>query len=123
MTTVGIDLGTTNSLVAYWSGEKAEIIPNVIGENLTPSVVSVDETGEILVGQIAKERLITHPDMTAAVFKRFMGTEKNINLVNIILRQKSFLPLYYIKVIKGRCRGFFGSSGRECGNQRTSIFQ
>lgn len=82
MTKIGIDLGTTNSLVAYWTDNGPEIIHNVIGARLTPSVVSVDETGEILVGQIAKERLITHPHLTAASFKRFMGTEKRYPMGN-----------------------------------------
>lgn len=77
---IGIDLGTTNSLIAYWSDEGAKIIPNVLGSNLTPSVVSVDENGEIYVGQIAKERIITHPHLTAAAFKRYMGTEKIYHL-------------------------------------------
>ncbi|HEX3046263.1 MAG TPA: molecular chaperone HscC [Bacillota bacterium] len=80
MPIIGIDLGTTNSLVAYWNEGGPVIIPNVLGSNLTPSVVSVDENGELLLGQIAKERLITHPNLTAAVFKRYMGTEKKYNL-------------------------------------------
>lgn len=80
MATIGIDLGTTNSLVAYWSDNGAVLIPNALGEYLTPSVVSVEESGEILVGRIAKERLITHPHVTASTFKRFMGTEKKYQL-------------------------------------------
>ncbi|WP_036696992.1 molecular chaperone HscC [Paenibacillus taiwanensis] len=77
---IGIDLGTTNSLVAYWDGKQAQIIPNVLGEKLTPSVVSVDDNGAILVGRIAQERLITHPHLTGASFKRFMGSEKKYKL-------------------------------------------
>jgi len=77
---IGIDLGTTNSLVAYWDKDQAVIIPNVLGEHLTPSIVSVDENGSILVGRIAQERLITHPHLTASTFKRFMGTEKKYTL-------------------------------------------
>lgn len=80
MTTIGIDLGTTNSLVAYWDKDQAVIIPNVLGEHLTPSIVSVDDNGSILVGRIAQERLITHPHLTASTFKRFMGTEKKYAL-------------------------------------------
>ncbi|KRG13155.1 molecular chaperone HscC [Lederbergia galactosidilytica] len=80
MTTIGIDLGTTNSLVAYWDQDKPSLIPNVLDQYLTPSVVSVDENGEILVGQVAKERLVTHPQHTASIFKRFMGTEKVYSL-------------------------------------------
>ncbi len=80
MITVGIDLGTTNSLVAYWTENGPQIIPNSLGCNLTPSVVSLDDNGEILVGQIAKERLVTHPHLSAATFKRYMGTEKKFDL-------------------------------------------
>lgn len=76
MSKIGIDLGTTNSLVASWSENGPYIIPNSFGDNLTPSIVSVDEKGEIFVGKIAKERLITHPSKTAAAFKRMMGTQK-----------------------------------------------
>jgi len=78
--TVGIDLGTTNSLVAYWTESGPHIIPNSLGSNLTPSVISLDEDGNLLVGQIAKERLVTHPDLSVATFKRYMGTEKKYNL-------------------------------------------
>lgn len=80
MATIGIDLGTTNSLAAVWQDHQAMLIPNVFGEYLTPSVVSVDDNGEILVGKIAKERLITHPDATVSVFKRFMGTKQQYTL-------------------------------------------
>ena len=80
MTTIGIDLGTTNSLVSYFKNDRAVIIPNVLGQHLTPSVVGVDDNGEILVGSIAKERLLTHPLLTASNFKRFMGTDKKYKL-------------------------------------------
>ncbi len=74
---VGIDLGTTNSLIAYYDGENgAKIIPNRLGEKLTPSVVSVDEDGTVYVGATAKERRITHPHRTIEVFKRDMGTKR-----------------------------------------------
>jgi len=80
MTVIGIDLGTTNSLAAYWTEDGPKMIPNVLGESLTPSVVSIDEDGHILVGQIARERLITHPERTASTFKRQMGTAKTYRL-------------------------------------------
>ena len=83
---VGIDLGTTNSLVAVWRDGKAQIIPNALGENLTPSVVGLDDDGQILVGKAAKERLITHPGRTVANIKRYMGTEKILSLD----KQKTF---------------------------------
>ena len=77
---IGIDLGTTNSLVAVWEDGRPRLIPNSLGEFLTPSCVSLDEDGTILVGRAARERLQTHPDKTAAVFKRFMGSERTIRL-------------------------------------------
>lgn len=73
---IGIDLGTTNSLVAIWRDGKAAIIPNALGEHLTPSCVSIDDDGTVLVGRAARERLQTHPQLTAAVFKRYMGSER-----------------------------------------------
>lgn len=76
MTVLGIDLGTSNSLVGYWNGEKVELIDNVFGKKLTPSVVGVDDNGDILIGEVAKQRLITHPECTVSTFKRYMGTDK-----------------------------------------------
>lgn len=80
MAVIGIDLGTTNSLAAVWTSTGPALIPNALGTYLTPSVVSVDENGDILVGDIAKERLISHPHVTASAFKRFMGTKKQFHL-------------------------------------------
>jgi molecular chaperone HscC len=76
MTIIGIDLGTTNSLVAYWDDDEAKLIPNVLKQVMTPSVVGLDDEGQVIVGEIAKQRLQTHPGKTAANFKRFMGTNK-----------------------------------------------
>lgn len=73
---VGIDLGTTYSLVATLRDKKPEVIRNSLGQILTPSVVSLLDSGEILVGQAARDRLVTHPDRTAALFKRSMGTDQ-----------------------------------------------
>ncbi|SFL74813.1 Hsp70 family protein [Rugamonas rubra] len=84
---VGIDLGTTNSLVAVWQDGAARLIPNGLGEVLTPSCVSVDEDGSILVGRAARERLQTHPTASAAAFKRHMGSDKRI-----MLGQRAFRP-------------------------------
>src|SRR6202012_961980 len=76
----GIDLGTTNSLISVWRGDRAELIPNVLGRVLTPSCVSVDDDGSLLVGQAALERLSTHPERTAASFKRYMGSDRKGHL-------------------------------------------
>ena len=77
---IGIDLGTTNSLVACFRNGNAEIIPNRLGKHLTPSVVSVDEEGTVFVGETAKERGMLHPLETARVFKRSIGTDKQYTL-------------------------------------------
>ena len=77
---LGIDLGTTNSLIAVWQDGEARLIANALGEVLTPSVVSVDDDGSILVGQAARARLTTHPQRTASAFKRFMGSDKRYAL-------------------------------------------
>ena len=76
---IGIDLGTTNSLIAAFIDGESRLIPNALGQFLTPSVVSI-ENRELLVGQAAHDRLLTHPKNTAAVFKRKMGTNAGINL-------------------------------------------
>ena len=75
MAIIGIDLGTTNSLVTVWRGGQIELVPNAFGEYLTPSVVSVGKDGEVHVGRVAKEMLITNPENTFAEFKRNIGTE------------------------------------------------
>ncbi|AWA38937.1 Hsp70 family protein [Pseudomonas sp. 22105] len=77
---LGIDLGTTNSLIAVWQDGQARLIPNALGDVLTPSVVSLDEDETILVGKAARARLTTHPERTAAAFKRFMGSDRQIEL-------------------------------------------
>lgn len=87
MAVIGIDLGTTNSLGAVYRNHQVELIPNRFGSYLTPSVVSVAEDGSILVGEVAKERLVTHPASTAASFKKDMGTDKKYTLGS-----KTFLP-------------------------------
>ncbi|MEN9354908.1 MAG: hypothetical protein RL318_2233 [Fibrobacterota bacterium] len=76
MAIVGIDLGTTNSLVCAWIDGRMQPIPNALGSFLTPSAVSLDEDGTVLVGASAQERLITHPDRSVAIFKRAMGTDQ-----------------------------------------------
>ena len=77
---IGIDLGTTNSLVGIYESGKTSLFPNVFGELKTPSVVSVLESGEVVVGKPAYNRLLTHPEVTIAEFKRFMGTDKQFKL-------------------------------------------
>ena len=70
---IGIDLGTTNSVVAIQEGEKTTVIPNEEGGRTTPSVVAFSAKGEILVGQVAKRQRVTNPENTIYSIKRFMG--------------------------------------------------
>lgn len=83
MAIIGIDLGTTNSLAVAFQQDEVVMIPNVYGDYLTPSVVSVDDDGQIIVGKSAKQRLITHPEDTTSLFKRNMGTKEKVKLKNI----------------------------------------
>ncbi len=76
----GIDLGTTNSLIAYYDGSEVVVVPNRLGELLTPSVISIDAKGEAYIGKSAKERSVTHPNESVSVFKRSMGTERIFRL-------------------------------------------
>lgn len=87
MAIIGIDLGTTNSLVSVYRNGRPELLPNELGQYMTPSCVGVLEDGSVVVGAVAKERLITHPAETASSFKTWMGTEKTFSLGG-----KSFLP-------------------------------
>jgi molecular chaperone HscC len=105
---IGIDLGTTNSAVAVWRDGQAELIPNSLGHRLTPSAVSVDEqTGEVMVGLAARERQSTHPQLTATVFKRYMGSQRTTRL-----GKASYLPeelsALVLKSLKADAEAYLG---------------
>src|ERR671935_1683304 len=70
---VGIDLGTTNSVVATLEGGEPTVIPNAEGSRTTPSVVAFSKTGEVLVGEVAKRQAVTNPERTVRSVKRHMG--------------------------------------------------
>src|SRR5580765_1772068 len=70
---IGIDLGTTNSVVAIMEGREPKVIVNEEGSRITPSVVAWDDKGEVLVGQIAKRQAVTNPENTIFSSKRFIG--------------------------------------------------
>ena len=74
---IGIDLGTTNSVVAVMEGGEPKVIPNEEGGRTTPSVVAFTKSGERLVGQVAKRQAITNPENTIYSIKRFMGRRAN----------------------------------------------
>jgi molecular chaperone HscC len=89
----GIDLGTTNSLIAWLKDGVPTAVANVHGSVLTPSVVSVDADGSVLVGAAARERLVTHPKRSAASFKRLMGTEQKLTLGGVHYRPEDLSAL------------------------------
>src|SRR6186713_318603 len=70
---IGIDLGTTNSVVAVMEGKEAKVIPNAEGNRITPSVVAFTDKGDILVGEPARRQAVTNPKRTIYSIKRFMG--------------------------------------------------
>ncbi len=90
---VGIDLGTTYSLVSVMQGGKPLVLPNALGELLTPSAVSFDDDGRVLVGAAARARLVTHPEETAVFFKRDMGADKKITIAGRELRPQELSAL------------------------------
>jgi len=77
---IGIDLGTTNSVVAFIEGGEPTVIPNAEGNRLTPSVVGFSKSGERLVGQVAKRQAISNPERTISSIKREMGTDHKVNI-------------------------------------------
>lgn len=109
---IGIDLGTTNSLVSYFSENGSVIIPNRFGEKLTPSVISFGSNGEVYVGKIAKERIITHPESTKELFKRSMGSKKEF-----IINENKFtaeeLSSFVIRSLKEDAEEYLGSKVNE----------
>lgn len=105
---VGIDLGTTNSLVSVWQNGKPVLINNSLGEYLTPSCVSFDKDGSVLIGQAAWERLQTHPERSASVFKRHMGSEKLLRLAGRDYRPEELSALV-LKALKADAEAFLGT--------------
>ena len=77
---VGIDLGTTNSGIAYMEGGKPTIIPNAEGKRLTPSVVGITPNGEIIVGELAKRQAVSMPERTIRSIKRKMGQDYTVTI-------------------------------------------
>src|SRR5205807_1178492 len=77
---VGIDLGTTNSVISFLEAGDPVVIPNAEGSRTTPSVVAFSKAGEVLVGEVAKRQAITNPDRTIRSVKRHMGTNWTIEV-------------------------------------------
>jgi molecular chaperone HscC len=104
---IGIDLGTTNSLVGVWQDGKSVLIPNALGSLLTPSAVSIDDSGAILVGSPARERLSTAPDRSVASFKRYMGTNRVFKLGKKSFRTEELSALV-LRSLKADAERFLG---------------
>src|SRR5262245_49015881 len=104
---VGIDLGTTNSAVAYLSDQGPEIIPNALGSRLTPSIVGVDESDAILVGASARELSVVRPDRCASLFKRWMGTDRTVKLGRREFTPEELSSLV-LRSLKSDAEAFFG---------------
>jgi len=90
---VGIDLGTTHSLIGYFGEDGPKLFPNALGELLTPSVVSVDDDGHMIVGEAARDRLISHPQSSVATFKRWMGASRETELGRRMFRPEELSAL------------------------------
>jgi len=104
---VGIDLGTTHSLVAVWRDGATQLVSNALGEWLTPSVVGLDDDGHVLVGKAARERLQTHPGSTTALFKRHMGSAHEVKLGSRGYRPEELSALV-LKSLKADVERAFG---------------
>jgi len=104
---IGVDLGTTNSLVAVWRDGRAELIPNALGSVLTPSCVSLLDDQSIVVGVAARDRLESHPSVTASVFKRYMGTSRTTPLGARTFRPEE-LSAFVLKSLKADAEAFLG---------------
>ena len=109
---IGIDLGTTNSLAAYFEEDGAKIIPNRLGQSLTPSIVSIDDEGYTYVGETAKERRASYPLQTAEVFKRSMGTDKEFKLGRRKFRAEE-LSSIILKSLKEDAEAYLGQEVTE----------
>ena len=109
---IGIDLGTTNSLVSFFGENGPIIIPNKFGENLTPSVISINNDKELLIGKEAKERIIAHPECTKAAFKRSMGSDKEF-ILNGLKFTAEDLSSFVIKSLKEDAEIYLGKKVEE----------
>lgn len=109
---LGIDLGTTNSLAAVWQEGKSCLIPNSFGEYLTPSVVSFGDDGIVYVGKTAKERLVSHPEQSVSIFKRFMGTDKTYEINGKKYRPEE-LSAFVLRRLKEDAQRYLGETVEE----------
>jgi molecular chaperone HscC len=112
MAIIGIDLGTTNSLIGVFEEGKASLIRNAHGGFLTPSAVSLDEKGEIVVGAAAREIALSNPDNAVMSFKRWMGTDRVIQLGRKSFRAEE-LSSFVLRSLIGDFQAHYGESVTE----------
>lgn len=104
---LGIDLGTTNSLIGVWRDGAVALVPNALGQLLTPSAVGLDDDGTVLTGLAARERAATHPALTATAFKRYMGTDHMLFLGRKGYRPEELSALV-LRSLKADAEAFLG---------------
>ncbi|MRW92718.1 Hsp70 family protein [Duganella sp. FT80W] len=109
---VGIDLGTTNSLISIFRDGATVLIPNALGHFMTPSVVCLDADGSLLVGLAARERMLSHPEAAVASFKRWIGSDKTVRLGEHTLRAEELSALV-LKSLKADAEAFLGEAVTE----------
>ncbi|MGH6949654.1 MAG: Hsp70 family protein [Vitreimonas sp.] len=109
---VGIDLGTTNCACAVYRGGEVEMIPNSLGQVLTPSAVSIDDSGKVLSGLAARERQSTHPQHTVTAFKRYMGTRHRTQLGKLAFSPEELSALM-LKSLKADAEAHLGAPVEE----------
>jgi molecular chaperone HscC len=109
---IGIDLGTTNSLVGVWRDGAVHLISNASGAVMTPSAVSLDASDNLLIGLAARERLLTHPDRTVAAWKRYMGTNRVFRLGKLDFRVEELSSLV-LASLKKDAEAFLGETVHE----------
>jgi len=109
---IGIDLGTTNCACAVYRDGAVTMIPNSLGQVLTPSAVSVDEQGNVLTGLAARERQSTHPERTVTAFKRYMGTSRSVQLGRQTFTPEELSALM-LRSLKADAEAFLGETVEE----------
>lgn len=104
---IGIDLGTTNSVVSILEGGEPIVVPNAEGSRLTPSVVGFSKTGELLVGAIAKRQAISNPDRTVASIKRHMGTDHTVRIDDKVYKPQE-ISAFILRKLKEDAESYLG---------------
>ena len=104
---VGIDLGTTNSVVAVLEGGDPTVIPNAEGARTTPSVVAFSKTGEVLVGEVAKRQAVTNVDRTIRSVKRHMGTDWSIKIDGKVYKPQQ-ISAFVLQKLKRDAEAYLG---------------